>query len=215
MKRSINIFLALILGTASFAQDDEQKAKEILDRVSEKTQAYKTVIIDFTVTVMPPDGDPMEQDGKAYMKDEKYKAELEDQDIYCDGKTVTTYLKEENECYTSEVEGAEEGEIVSPSELLTIWEEGYKFRYDKETTYEGIPVHQIYLYPKDPANTNIHTIVIRVDKAKDEVVFVLIKTKDGVKTKYHLKKMQKDVDIPDSKFIFDRSKHPGVECYEE
>ena len=86
------------------------------------------------------------ESGKAFLKGDKYKVELVDQDIYCDGETITTHVKEDEECYTSSVEDSEE-EMITPNKLLTIWEDGYKYKYIKETTFQGTPVHHINLFP--------------------------------------------------------------------
>ena len=213
MKRSISLLLAFLIVGASFGQED--KSKKILESISDKTKEYKTITVSFTVTIMPAGQDPITQKGKAFLKGDKYKVILEDQEIYCDGTTITTYLKEENECYTSNVADNESEGIVSPGQIMTIWEDGYKSKYIKETTYAGKPAHHINLYPKEPKKSKLHTIILKIDIEKNEVVYAFLKGKDGTNTKYKLTKMEKNLDISDSKFIFNRAQHPGVECYEE
>ncbi|MCG8573284.1 MAG: outer membrane lipoprotein carrier protein LolA [Flavobacteriales bacterium] len=215
MKLAINILIAfLFLGTA-YGQEDA-KAKKILDDLSSKTKAYKSMAVTFSIVITnAEDGSKITQKGKAYLKGDKYKIELEEQDIYCDGETVTTHLKLDKECYTSDVDEAEEDGSVTPSNMLTIWEEGYKYEYKRETTFKDIPVHQIHLYPKDPKDSKFHTIILKIDKAKNELLSVYIKGKDGNNMRYILKNLEENVEIPESKFVFDRSKHPEVECYEE
>ncbi len=213
MKKGISILMAvLFLGTV-FGQDE--KAKAILDKVSSKTNAYESIAISFKLTISGNDIDPISESGKAYLNGDKYKVELNDQDIYCDGKLITTHLKEDQECYTSSVADSESEGMVSPTELLTIWEDGYKYKYVKETTYKGKAVHQINLFPKDAGKSKFHTITLKIDKVKSEIVSVFIKGKDGSNMKYVLTKFEKNITIPASKFSFDRSKHPEVECYDE
>lgn len=213
MKKGIAILMAVLFFGTAFGQDE--KAKAILDKVSSKTNAYKTIAISFKLTISGNGQDPISEMGKAYLKGDKYKVELQDQDIYCDGTTITTHLKEDEECYTSSVADAKDEGMVAPTELLTIWEDGYKYKYVKETTYKGRPVHHINLFPKNAADSKFHTVILKIDKEKNEVVSVLIKGKDGMNMKYTLTKFEKDIAIPASKFVFDRAKHPNVECYEE
>lgn len=214
MKKTIGLLLILTTTLISFGQDE--KAKKILDDISTKTKSYETMVFEFTVVITTADGgDPITQEGKVYIKDEKYFLSLTDQEIYCDGTTITTYLKDDNECYTRSVEDVEDGEIVSPSQLLTVWEDGYKYKYVQETTYADRPAHEIHLYPKDPANSKFHTIILKIDMEKNEVVFFMVKGKDGTNTKYKISKFEKNVTIADSKFVFDKAKHPGVVCQEE
>jgi outer membrane lipoprotein carrier protein len=214
MKKYLSLLIALLLIGSAFGQDD--KAKAILDKVSAKTNAYKSVIISFDLTITGPSMDsPITESGKAFLEGDKYKVELADQDIYCDGVTMSTHLKVDKECYSSKVAEAEAEDMIMPSELLTIWEDGYKYQYIKETTYKGVAVHHINLFPKDPAKSKFTAIILKIDKEKNEVVSVLIKGKDGMNMKYDLTKLEKNVAIPASTFVFDRAKHPDVECYDE
>ncbi len=214
MTRTINIFIALLFFGSAFGQDD--KAKKILDELGEKTKAYRTVTVSFSIVITnPEDGsEPIKRRGKAYLKGEKYKIELNDQDVYCDGETITTHIKEDKECYTSAVDEQEEG-AVTPSNMLTIWEDDFNYEYKRETTFNEIPVHQIHLYPRNPRDRNFHTIILKVDKAKMQILSVYIKGNDGQKMRYIVKTFESNKELADSKFVFDRSKFPEVECYEE
>ena len=137
MKKGILLLASALVVGLGFTQD--QKAKAILDKVSEKTKGYKTISVEFNMTITGADMPTVNESGKAFLKGDKYKVELVDQDIYCDGETITTHVKEDEECYTSSVEDSEE-EMITPNKLLTIWEDGYKYKYIKETTFQGTPV---------------------------------------------------------------------------
>ena len=214
MKKILGLILFGTLSLQASAQVDT-KAKAILDKVSKQTKAYKTVTVDFSMTITSPEGAPVKQKGKAYMKGDKYYLSMPDQEIFSNGTKVWTYIKEDNECYVSEIEDAESDDVIQPSELLTIWEKGFTYKYNKEMTYAGKTVHEIYLYPKYKKKSKYHTIIVRIDKAKNEVVYAYIKGKDGVNMKYSLTKLVKNTDIADSKFTFNKSKYPGVKIIEE
>ena len=192
----------------------DAKAKAILDKVSLQTKEYKTITVDFTVTISSPDNAPIKQTGRAYMKGEKYYLSMPDQEIFCNGTKVWTYIKDDNECYVSEIDESDD-EVIRPSEILTIWEKGFTYKYSKELTYAGKQCHEILLYPKDKKNSKYHTIIVRIDKTKNEVVYAYIKGKDGVNMKYNLTKLVKNTTIEDSRFTFVKSKYPGVEVIEE
>jgi outer membrane lipoprotein-sorting protein len=214
MKRIIGVLMLMLFVFTTFAQDE--KAKAVLDKLSAKTNGFKTITISFKLTLSGPQlTEPVTEYGKAYMSGEKYKVELNDQDIYCDGVTLTTHLKKDKECYTSAVEDAKTDGVVSPSEMLTIWEDGYKYQYIDELMVDGRAVHHINLYPKDPAKSKFTAIILKIDKDKNEIISVLVKGKDGNNMKYVLTKFEKDIAIPASTFVFDRAKNPDVTCYEE
>lgn len=213
MTKVAHLLIALFFVGSAFSQDDA-KAKAILDKVSAEMNSLKTITVKFKTIISSPDGDPINQNGVAHLKGDKYMIELDDQDIYCDGTTLTTHLKGDGEAYISSVEDAEEG-TIQPNEMLTIWETGHKYKYVKETTLDGKPVHQIHLYPKNPGEKKYHTIIIKIDKEKNRVQTVFIKGKDGTNMKYVLTQLIENPTLPDSKFVFDCAKHPEVECIEE
>lgn len=214
MKKTITILAALLFTFGGVAQD--KKAQEILDKASAKMDGWKTLKIKFGVTIIPPpdEGDPIGQKGTIWVKDDKYMLDITDQEIYCDGINITSYLREDNECYKSLVADSEE-EIISPTELLTIWEDGYKSRYDGDQIYAKENCHVIYLHPKEPKKSRFHTIKLLINEARSEVVYVYLKGKEGTNMKYKLVNMERDLDMPDSKFVFNPAEYPGVECYDE
>ncbi|MBD3636473.1 MAG: outer membrane lipoprotein carrier protein LolA [Crocinitomicaceae bacterium] len=214
MKKTISILAAILITVAGFAQTD-QKAKDILDRASAKIEGYKTLKIKFGVVITAEGEEPISQKGVLYLKGDKYKLDMTDQEVYNDGTTVTTYLKEDNECYRTPVEDLEEEEMLSPEELLTLYEDGYKLRYDGEQEYAGEMCDVIFLYPKDPQNAKFHTVKMLVNQSKNEVVYAYLKGKEGTNMKYKLVSMEKDVEMSDDTFIFNEAEHPGVECYDE
>lgn len=214
MKKTISILAAILITVVGFAQTD-QKAKDILDRASAKIEGYKTLKIKFGVVITAEGEEPISQKGVLYLKSDKYKLDMTDQEVYNDGTTVTTYLKEDNECYRTPVEDLEEEEMLSPEELLTLYEDGYNLRYDGEQEYAGEMCDVIFLYPKDPKNAKFHTVKMLVNQSKNEVVYAYLKGKDGTNMKYKLVSMEIDVEMSDDTFIFNEAEHPGVECYDE
>lgn len=215
MKKTISILAAILFVFTGFAQTD-QKAKDILEKASAKIEGYNTLKIKFGVTISAPDEEPISQKGMLYLKgDTKYKLDMTDQEVYNDGVTITTYLKEDNECYNTPVEDLEEEEMMSPDELLTLYEDGYKLRYGGEQEYASSTCDVIFLYPKDPQESKFHTVKMLVNRDKNEVVYAYLKGKDGTNLKYKLVSMEKDTDMPDDMFTFNAAEHPGVECYDE
>jgi outer membrane lipoprotein-sorting protein len=215
MYRSLLLLTGLFLAGFATAQDDA-KAKGILDKVSAEMKTFKTISVEFTTIISTADegSEPIRQSGKAHLKGDMYKIELGDQDIYFDGKVMVTHLKKEKEAYRGTADNMDDG-MIKPNEMMTIWETGHRYKYDKETTHDGKPAHQINLYPKDPASKKYHTIILKIDKETNRVVSVLIKGKDGTNMKYLLKKLTENPDLPDSMFIFDCAKNPDVDCIDE
>jgi outer membrane lipoprotein-sorting protein len=92
---------------------------------------------------------------------------------------------------------------------MTIWETGFKNKYEKEELLNNEKVHQIYLYHKDPKKVDYHTIILYISKDDIEMKKAIMKTRDGTTMTYTLTKMIENTDIEDSKFVIDIKKYPG------
>ncbi len=200
------IFTLLLLGamiSPSFAQDEanEKKAKEILDVLSTEAKTFKTLEIDFEITVKGKDINTT-QKGKAKSKGTKFFYETEDRKVYSDGKAVWTYLTEEEECYIDNLEDMEGG--MNPSELMTIWENNFKFQYVKETSTD---VHVIKLFPKDVKTSKYHTVILTVNTKTKRVTKAIIKTKENVTIMVKFKTIKPNTEINDNVFKWNSAQH--------
>lgn len=205
-----NLFLA-VLGTlfigATFGQDQE-KAKKVLDELSAKTKSYSTMSIDFKLTIKGKDINET-QTGKALVKGDKFFYKTDDREVYSDGKSVWTYMINDEEVYIDAAEDLEGG--INPNELMTIWDDNFNYQYVKEFTENGNKYHEIKLFPKDPKNSKYHTVILTIDDAKKQITKIIIKTKDAVMIQFTITKFTPNTDIPDSKFKWVKEKHPDVD----
>jgi outer membrane lipoprotein-sorting protein len=95
MKRFLLISsLLLIFASVVHAQQDP-KAKQILDKVSQVTKSYKTVQIDFSFNLNNPKTKTSETNtGWVALKGNSYRLHMPalGMDVYSDGKTTWSYL---------------------------------------------------------------------------------------------------------------------------
>ncbi len=209
MKTFFSLALAIALSFVSIGQtstDDltpqDPKAKAVLDKLSAKTKALKSLSADFEYRLEnQAAGIDETQSGNILVKGSKYKLKLAGQEVICNGTTVWTYLPDDEEVQISNQDEDEEGSF-SPSKIFTIYETGFKFKYDKEQTIGGNLVHTIYLYPMKPSEKNFHTIILNVMKADNRVHSMIVKAKDGNLYTYTLKNYAPDKAITDATFEF-------------
>ena len=207
------MFLAIITGFSSvFSQESTQdpKAKVILDELSAKTRAYKSIKAEFALTLEDREHKKETQTGLVQIKGEKYKLEIKGQDVISDGKTVWTYLKDAKEVQINNVD-AESKDAVNPSNIFTMYETGFKYKFDKEETFNGKKVQTIDLYPSIPDKKKYHTVKLMVDKVKKQIAGVKMLMKDGSTQLYSIKTFSPNGDMKDALFVFDAKTHPGVE----
>ncbi len=186
------------------AQDQDPKAKAILDDLSKTTKAYKTITADYVFTMLNKDKKQVEkQSGKVMIKGDKFKLEIPGNTIVCDGKTLWNYNKDAKEVTIKNFDAANEDQL-NPSTLFTIYETGYKFKYDKEEKVGTAMSHVIDLYPSvKPEKKKFHSVKIYIDKVKKQVNKMVMLMKDGGQNVYEIKSFKPNVEIADPTFVFD------------
>lgn len=201
------ICLTLLGSTLSYGQD--AKADGILDKVSAKIKALKTFYVEFSATIKnSTNGTNSNLSGKGWVKGDKYSATYGETTLISNGLKTWSIVKEEKTVYETDASGSDE-ESINPKKLMTIWESGFKSKYDKEETLNGEKVHVIYLYPKNPKKANYHTIIIYISKEDNELKKAIMKSNDGTVSTFTMTKFTSNPAIEDSKFVFDKSKYPG------
>ena len=204
MKKLIFLVIIAALNMAAFAQSDK-KATAILDEVSVKTKAYKTIKIEFTYSM-----DNAKQKihdkfkGTLLSKGDKYKLTAAGQDVISDGKTVWTYLKDTKEVQINNV--GEDDDSFSPTKLLSGYSKDFKSKFIEEKGNE----QYIELYPlkKGKSFTKVQLII---DKSKKQISRFVIYDRNGSTFTYLVDKFVTDQPIADNVFTFNKAEHPGVE----
>jgi outer membrane lipoprotein-sorting protein len=198
-----NLFLVLItlLSVSNLnAQDQDPKAKVILDDISKTTKSYKTITTDYSLIITNKDKKQTDkQTGKIQVKGTKFRLEIPGNSILCDGKTVWTFNKEANEVSIKNYEPSSD-DALDPTKIFTMYENGYKYKFDKEEA--GLTI--INLYPSvKPEKKKFHTIKLYVDKPKKQVKKMIMLMKDGGTQTYELKTLTPNLDILENQFVFD------------
>lgn len=212
MKKITYIIAFLIAGTSLSAMaQSEARAKAILAAVSKKYKTYDAIKTDFTFTVNNPQAKINEtQAGTLYVRSKanKYKVILKDQELISDGKNQWTYLKEDKEVQLSEVNNG--ADAFNPAKIFTIYEKGYKSLYTHDSKVNGRIYHHIELAPIDK-KTSFFKIKLKVDKLNKQIGNATIYDKNGSQYTYAIKTFTPNVKVPESMFMFDAKKYPGVE----
>lgn len=203
MKKIVFLVLAA-LSLNLGAQDQDPKAKAILDDLSKTTKNYKTIVADFVFTMMNKDKKQLEKwSGKAQIKGQKFKMEIPGNTIVCDGKTMWNYNKDAKEVTIKNFEAANDDQL-NPSKIFTMYESGFKYKFDKEEKVGAVTCSVIDLYPSvKPEKKKFHTIKLFVDKTKKQVIMVKMMMKDGGTTTYEVKTMKPNSEIAETAFVFD------------
>jgi len=206
------LFTTVILIAAVFAQaQQDAKAKGILDQVSAKTRSYKSISADFSFSMENKAMSINEKnDGSIKLKGQKYLVDLPGAGIkiYSDGKTNWHYMKQGNQVTISTID-KDNGELMDPTSLFTIYERGFTSKFIAEKNVGGIPVYQIELFP-DKKEYEVSKISIEINKTTMMIQSAQLSA-DGNMYGIIVKKMETNKDFPDTDFVFDAKKFSDVE----
>lgn len=201
--------LLFTLSTSVFAQSD-QKSKQILDKVTQEIESLKSFYISFNTKVKnQATGQNTNQDGFGYVKGNKYYASLGNNIVISNGLKSWTVVKDSKVTYVSDV--SNNSDAITPKKLMTIWENGFKSKYDKATTLDGKSVHQISLFPLNPEKVNYHTIIVYIGIADNSLEKAIMKTKAGSVMTYTIKELVKNKAVSDTKFVYNPKDFPGYQ----
>ncbi len=207
LRQTLIIVFALLQFSAS-AQTDK-KAQDILKAVSAKYKAMKSMKADFSYTLENPTAKIKEtQGGNLLLAGNKYRLSIAGQEIISDGKTVWTYVKESNEVQVNNVDPDDEG--IKPSEIFTMYEKGFIYKFVDEKTVSGKVQQNLELSPIDKKK-EFFKIKLTIDKASKQIVKSVIFSKDGNRYTYAIKAFTPNAAVTATSFAFDTKKYPGVE----
>lgn len=210
--RSIYLFSVLMLVAGSLFAQQDAKAKEILDKLSQTSRSYKTIQIDFAFTLENKSGTVTEtNEGSVALKGKSYKLHMPamGMEVFSDGITTWSYLTESNEVNISEND-ADSDAALNPANLFTIYEKGFKYTYIGEENTGGKTSQVIDLFPTDKAK-EVTKVRLYIDKVKNQILKAKTFNKDGNVYTLSMKNMKTDQVLPDSYFKFDPAKFPKVE----
>ncbi|TXH53214.1 MAG: outer membrane lipoprotein carrier protein LolA [Bacteroidia bacterium] len=207
-----NILITSILTIFCFqviAQGDP-KAKAVLDNVSKKVKTLKTLKANFSITITGgKNAKPQTKTGNVSMKGDKYYVSLSGQEIYCDTKTIWTYMKESNEVQISSFDPSENS--FTPSKLFTnFYDKEYSYKYAGEQKVGGKTVEVIHLTPTSKSK-QYSKVELMIDKAQNVVAGGKMYEKNGNVYQYKVTNYVPNPTIADNIFIFNSKKYPGVE----
>ena len=209
MKRQTGTFLTLLAAFAIFlaipASAQVDKAAAILDAMSTKykdMKAYKA-----TFTYRSEGGRDLT--GEATVKGDKFYLKMAGQEIFNDGKTMATYVKETNEVNLQDYDPTELGDL-NPTQIFTAYKKNYKSKFLKESKEGGQTYETIELAPTS-SYAKISKVQLKVNKQDKSIKSWRILMSNGQQVTYTIKNFQPNVTVADNYFAFNAKQYPGVE----
>lgn len=200
--------LAATAAAPTFAQT-EAKAKAILDNLSKNVSALKSLKTNFSLSLASANGKTKEKrNGSLEMKGPKYHVSLGTQEIFCDGKTVWTYLKDAGEVQVTNFNPSEQ--TLSPTKLFSnFYDKEYNYHYAGTRKIGGKTAEVVELTPKTAKQ--FKKVELAVDSKTSNLIGGTITEKNGTVYQYTVSGYAPDAPVSDAAFTFDPKKYKNVE----
>ena len=198
-----NIIACIALLFAAQAVSSQNNVEKIIRVMVDQVKSHKNVEMAFSYQISP-DGKTLgeSEKGHAWLQGEAYKIEMAEQQTISDGKTIWSYLIDDEEVMVS---NASEGTDNTPLKLLTSLDESYA------ATLTGIDTKGIASIELANPKGQYKRVSLKVDTKKNDLKSADIYMEDGSKVTINVEEMKYDQKLDDKFFTFDEAKHPNVD----
>ena len=198
-----NIIACLVLLFATQVVTAQNNAEAIIRLMVDQVKSHKNMEMAFNYQISP-DGKTFSNNekGHAWLQGEAYKIEMADQQTISDGKTIWSYLVDDEEVMVSK---ASDGTDNTPLKLLTSLDESYV------ATLSGIDAQGVATIELANPKGQYKRVTLKINTKKTELKSADIYMEDGSKAVINVEEMKFDQKLDDKFFTFDTKKHPNVD----
>ncbi|BDC98403.1 outer membrane lipoprotein carrier protein LolA [Persicobacter psychrovividus] len=208
MKNIFAFLLCFMMASFAYAQKDP-KALKVLDAMSNKYQKMDAFSASFTQTLENKMEDIKDSfNGNILVAGTKYRLEASGQVIYNNGKTIWTWLKEDEEVNISNND-AEDGSFDIAG-IYDMYKKGYKYLYLEKAAVDGKPVDVVDLVPENH-DQSIFKIRMKINQKTHQLMAWEIFDRSGINYFYTINNFTENPKVTEADFKFDTSAHPDVE----
>ena len=204
--KKILFILTFIFTLSIQAQDNTVQAKELLDDVTRIVKAYDNISIDFKyVLINTEENINQETRGDVIMEGEKYILNILGITRIFDGKTLFTVSPEDEEVTISS-ENSEDESTITPSKMLSFYEDGYSYSMDITQNVKGRKIQYVKLLPID-SNSEIQHVLLGIDSITKHIYNLIEIGNNNTKTILTVNSFKTNEPLSKTLFTFDESKY--------
>ena len=198
-----NIIACLVLLFATQVVTAQNNAETLIRLMVDQVKSHKNVEMAFSYQISP-DGKSLgdSEKGHAWLQGEAYKIEMAEQQTISDGKTIWSYLIDDEEVMVS---NASDGIDNTPLKLLTSLDESYV------ATLTGLDAQGTATVELANPKGQYKRVTLKINTKKTELKSADIYMEDGSKVVVNVEEMKFDQQLDSNFFTFDAKKHPKVD----
>lgn len=205
MRLYVSIFIGLLFFGFGRAQNDEA-AKEILDKVSSTMSAYDNLSMDFDY-VLDNQAEDVQQEmsGDVVLEGDKYVVNLFGTQQIFDGSSTYTIIPENEEVNISGAD-IDEDNAFTPSKFYSFYKSGYTYTMDELKNINGKKIQFVKLTPID-SDSEISVILVGIDLKSNHIYQIIEIGANETRTILTASNIKTNQKIDKSLFIFDEKKY--------
>lgn len=202
-------FALFIIGLCSMGMAQAQhtdKAKQLLDQVSEQVKKYDNILIDFKYSIENPSENVNHHTrGDVSLKGEKYLLNIMGTTRLFDGEKIYTIVPENEEINISDYDPKAD-RSVTPSKMLTFYQNGYDYYWDIRQDVKGRKIQYIKLSPTD-SKSEIKNILLGIDVQTKNIYNLIQTQKNGNVITITVSSFKTNQPISESLFEFKKDRY--------
>ncbi|MCH1557936.1 MAG: outer membrane lipoprotein carrier protein LolA [Flavobacteriaceae bacterium] len=206
MKKTILIFLIYLNCNSMYSQNDS-RAINLLNKVSEKIDSSVSFKISFTYTLENiNEGINQNSDGSIIIKEDNYLLDFMGIKQLSDANKIYSIVPENEEIIISNIED-EDNNTIKPSKLLVFYRDGYLILWDKKEIIDDNVIQFVKLIPIDSVS-DIDYLLLGVNTTTNDIKKLIEIGKNQTKTILSVKSIEYDILIEDDLFVFNKDNYP-------
>lgn len=200
------ILLILLITSFNAYSQSPNKAKSLLKEVSEKVKSYDNIKIDFKYALDNANENvKQETRGDVIMQGDNYRLNILGITRVFNGSTLYSISPEDEEVTISNEDGSDENS-VTPSKMLSFYEDGYTYKMDIIQNVKGRKIQYVKLTPID-TNSEIKYVLLGIDSETKHIYNLIEIGKNGTKTTLTVNSFKTNEPLSKSLFTFDENKY--------
>lgn len=201
-----SLTLLLFLSFNIKAQSDT-KAQNLISEVLSKVKSYDNIQVEFSY-ILENTQEKLKQEtrGSLSLKNEKYLLNLMGTTQLFDGEKIYTIIPEDEEITISSYNPESDNQLT-PSKMLTFFEEGYIYKNDILQNKDGRKIQYIKLIAKD-SEADMQEALIGIDQMTKHIYNLIQSQDNGTRIEIRVTKFKPNQPLSSNMFSFDESRYP-------
>lgn len=204
--RNYILLLWTLISFIGQAQSRSSEAQLLLDQVSAKVKGYNSMTLEFKY-VLENTEEKIRQEtrGDVTLQGDKYILNILGITRIYDGKSLITISPEDEEVTISSNNTTDEN-TITPSELLSFYEDGYTYDMDIIQNIKGREIQYIKLNPID-SDSEIKYVLLGIDSYTKHVYNLIEIGSNDTKTTLTINSFKTNQPLSNTFFYFDEKKY--------